>query len=175
YDNYLYTQVDLSSNTDPPNFLTPVNGCVNTQVLFVGDDVVPWNPALVGQPGVRRGFTVDCSGKDSLNSPEWTATFGIQQTFNFDDFTLIGNLSGRYRDDRELSFGFEPGSRADSDLTADFALTMISGNGNMTLTAYVHNLTDETIAATYQLGAGNVSGSALEPPRTYGLRLGYQF
>jgi iron complex outermembrane receptor protein len=47
--------------------------------------------------------------------------------------------------------------------------------GNITLTAYITNVTDEAIAATYQLGAGSVSSSAYEPPRTYGLRLGYSF
>ncbi|RBP47188.1 TonB-dependent receptor [Arenicella xantha] len=176
YDNYTYTQVDLSDDgIDPPNFLTPVNGCVNTQVLLQGDAVVAYNPALDGAQGYDRGFTVDCSGKDALNAPDLTATLGIQQMFEIGGYTIIGNLDARYRGERELGFGYQADARSDSDLTADLAFTLIPSSGNWSLNAYFLNLTNETIASTYQLGAGNVAASAYEPPRTYGLRFSYDF
>lgn len=175
YDSFTFKQVDLSDVGDPPNFLTPVNGCDNTQVLFQGDNVIPWTPQDEAVPGNERGFIVDCSGKDALKSPEWTATFGIQHTFNLGSYALIGNLDGRYRGERELGFNYLPEGRAPSVVTADASLTLLSDNGNWTLNAYVLNLTDETIATTYQLGSGSVSGSALEPPMTYGIRFGYDF
>jgi iron complex outermembrane receptor protein len=43
------------------------------------------------------------------------------------------------------------------------------------VTAFVRNLTNEAIPSIYQVGAGNVAASAYEPPRTYGLRVGYEF
>jgi iron complex outermembrane receptor protein len=175
YDEYAYTQVDLSTaGIDPPNFLTPINTCTNTLGIFDGDTLLPYDPAL-DVVGAKRGFLVDCSGKDAMNSPEWSMTFGIQQSVDLDGMTVIGSMDARYRGDRELGFNYVPGGRVDSDITADVALTLISHKSNLTFTAYIHNLTDEAIASTYQLGSGNVVGSAYEPPRTYGLRLGYDF
>lgn len=176
YDSYSYTQVDLSDEgIDPPNFLTPVNGCSNTQVLFDGDNVIAYNPAIETNPGIERGFVVDCSGKQALNAPEWTITFGIQQTFNLEDVQLIATFDGRYRDERELGFNYLPEGRSDSDFTADLGLTLVPNNGNWEINAYVRNATDEAVASTYQAGSGNVTASAYEPPRTYGLQFGMNF
>jgi iron complex outermembrane receptor protein len=168
YDKYAFTQVDLSDDTDPANFLLPRTGCDVTQ-LFNGDT------GANGETVDRRSFIVDCSGEDALNSPEWTFTGGIQQIWNVADFELIANLDARYRAEREVGFNYVPGGRADAVTTADAALTLVSPDASWNLTAYVRNLTDETINATYQLGAGNVAGAALEPPRTYGVTLGLDF
>ncbi|MDP5040036.1 MAG: TonB-dependent receptor, partial [Paraglaciecola sp.] len=102
YDSYEYTQVDLSdAGIDPPNFLTPVNTCQNTQGIFVGDNLVAYDPALDVE-GAKRGFTIDCSGKDAINAPDLTVSLGVQHTIEFDNFALIGNMDARYRGEREL-------------------------------------------------------------------------
>jgi iron complex outermembrane receptor protein len=168
YDKYAFTQVDLSGDTDPPNFLLPVTGCDTTQIF-------PGDTGATGETVTRRSFIVDCSGEDALNSPEWSFTGGIQQTWNVGDFELIANLDARYRAEREVGFNYVPGGRAEAVTTADAALTLVSPDASWNLTAYVRNLSDETINATYQLGAGNVAGAALEPPRTYGVTLGLDF
>lgn len=176
YDSYSFTQVDLSDEgVDPPNFLTPVNGCDNTQVLFSGDEIIAYDAALETQEGIERGFVVDCSGKQAINAPEWTITLGVQQTFTVGDLSVIATLDGRYRDERELGFNYLPGGRADSDITLDSSITLVPASDGWELNFYVRNLTDETIASTYQLGAGNVVAAALEPPRTYGVRFGMNF
>lgn len=175
YDKYEYDQVDLSdAGIDPPNFLTPINTCENTLGIYDGDQLVAYDPAL-DVVGARRGFTVDCSGKDAINAPDFTLTLGIQHTVEFDGFALIGNFDARYRDERELGFNYVPGGRADSDLTLDATLTYISNDGDWTVNAYVRNLTNEIMASTYELGAGNVAASAYEPPRTYGINVTYEF
>lgn len=175
YDSYEYIQVDLSdAGIDPPNFLTPVNTCENTLGIFDGDNLVAYDPAL-DVVGAKRGFTVDCSGKDALNAPDLTLTLGIQQTIELDGYALIGNLDARYRGARELGFNYVPGGRKDSDVTLDASVTLVSNDGAWTVNAFVRNLTDEAIAATYQLGSGNIAGSAYEPPRTYGVSVNYEF
>ncbi|MEP4892275.1 MAG: TonB-dependent receptor [Aliiglaciecola sp.] len=175
YDSYEYIQVDLSdAGIDPPNFLTPVNTCENTLGIFDGDVLLPYDPALDVE-GAKRGFTVDCSGKDALNAPDLSLTLGIQQTIELDGFALIGNLDARYRGARELGFNYVPGGRASSDVTVDASLTLASNDGHWTVNAFVRNLTDEAIAATYQLGSGNIAGSAYEAPRTYGISVNYEF
>lgn len=175
YDSYEYTQVDLSdAGIDPPNFLTPVNTCENTQGIFVGDNLVAYDPALDVE-GAKRGFTIDCSGKDALNAPDLTLTLGLQHTVELENVALIGNLDARYRGERELGFNYVPGGRADSDMTIDASLTLVSNDGYWTVNAFVRNLTNEGIAATFQLGSGNISGAAYEPPRTVGVSVNYEF
>ncbi|MDP5133729.1 MAG: TonB-dependent receptor [Paraglaciecola sp.] len=175
YDSYEFTQVDLSdAGIDPPNFLTPVNACQNTQGIFVGDNLVAYDPALDVE-GAKRGFTVDCSGKNALNAPDLTLSLGLQHTIEFENFALISNLDGRYRGERELGFNYLPGGRVDSDVTLDAALTLISNQGDWTLNAFIRNMTNKSIPSTYQLGSGNTVGSAYEPPRTYGLSVSYEF
>ena len=163
YDEYSFDQVDLSDDTDPPNFLTPVTGCDYTQLGVDGDPATP------------RKFVIDCSGRDALNAPEWTITAGVQQIWDLDGFELLGTLDARYRSEREVGFDYLPEGRVDSVVTADATLTLASNRSKWSLTAYVRNLSDEVVPTTYQLGAGNVTGSVLEPPRTYGAVLRVDF
>ena len=164
YDNYSFSQVDLADEAlDPPNFLTPVTTCATTQTGFDGDPATP------------SSYNIDCSGRDALNAPKWTVTGGIQQSFDLGESEIVATFDGRYRSSREVGFNYVPGGRAESVLTLDASLTYQPYSEDFFITAYVRNLTDETIFATYQLGAGNVAGGALEPPRTYGVRIGYNF
>ena len=158
YDSFVYDQVDLSDPTDPPNFLTPITGCDYTQNM-----------------GPTRSFTIDCSGKPALNAPDWTINLGVQQTFEMRDHELIASLDGRYRSDRVIGFGYLPTGHSGEDLTIDAALSLVPYDQGITATLFVRNLTDETMRSLYQVGAANVASVTLEPPRTYGIRLGYEF
>ncbi len=164
YDNYSFVQTDLADEAvDPPGFLPPVTTCDTTQIGFDGDLATP------------SQYVIDCSGRDALFAPKWTITGGIQQTIDLGASELIATFDGRYRSSREVGFNYVPGGRAEGVLTLDASLTFQPTSEDFFITAYVRNLTDETIFSTYQLGSGNVAGGALEPPRTYGVRLGYNF
>jgi iron complex outermembrane receptor protein len=158
YDSFRYNQVDTSAATAPPNFLTPITGCSATQVF------VP-----------RRSFDIDCSGLPALYSPEWTINLGVELTVRvaFGEFT--GSVQGRYRSDRVIGFHQLPTGNTGDDTTIDASLSFRPHDLGLTVTGFVRNLTNEAIRSTYQIGAGNVTSSAYEPPRTYGLRVGYEF
>ena len=158
YDSFVYDQIDLSDAGDPPNFLTPVTGCDYTQNM-----------------GPTRSFTIDCSDKPMLNAPDWTISLGLQQTFEMRDFKLIGSVDGRYRSDRVIGFGYLPTGNSGEDVTIDASLSLVPYDRGFTATLFVRNLTNEAMRSLYQVGAANVAGVTLEPPRTYGLRLGYEF
>lgn len=161
YDSFSFTQLDLADETDPPNFLRPVTGCPATQgPRDANGDVF---------------YTVDCSGKQALYSPKWTANLGVQQTVEIGNVVLIGNLDGRYTGSREVGFNYIPASRADSNFTIDAGLTLEDADGGWSLTAYVRNLTNEAIPAIVQVGAGNVVGAVYQPPRTLGARARINF
>ncbi|MFB0610685.1 TonB-dependent receptor [Aurantiacibacter poecillastricola] len=158
YDTFVYEQVDLSDATDPPNFLTPITGCDYTQNL-----------------GAQRTFTVDCSGKPALNAPDWTLSLGVQQTFEMRDYEVIATLDGRYRSDRVIGFNYLPTGNSGDDVTLDASISLVPYDRGFTASIFVRNLTNESMRSLYQLGAANVASATLEPPRTYGLRLGYEF
>jgi iron complex outermembrane receptor protein len=158
YDSFVFDQVDLSGAGDPPNFLTPVTGCDYMQ------NMAP-----------RRSFTIDCSGKPALNAPDWTINLGVQQTFELRDYELIASLDGRYRSDRVIGFNYLPTGNSGEDLTIDASLSLVPYDKGFTATLFVRNLTDEAMRSLYSLGAANVAATTLEPPRTYGIRLGYEF
>lgn len=158
YDSFVYDQVDLSGASDPPNFLTPVTGCDYTQNL---------DPT--------RSFTIDCSGKPALNAPDWTINLGVQQTVELRDFELIASVDGRYRSDRVVGFNYLPTGNSGDDLTIDASLSLVPYVRGITATLFVRNLTNQAMRSLYQLGAANVASVTLEPPRTYGIRVGYEF
>ena len=158
YDSYLFNQTDLSDAGDPPNFLRPVTTCDTTQILTP-----------------RRSFDVDCSGKQALNSPKWTANLGIEQTVEFGDMKLVGSVDGRYRGSREVGFNYIPTSRIEDDFTMDASLTLGDIDDRWSLTGYIRNLTNEGVRTNVSVGAGNIVGSIYEPPRTYGVRAKFNF
>ena len=158
YDSFRYNQVDTSPATAPPNFLTPITGCSYTQVLTP-----------------RRSFDIDCSGKPALYSPKWTINLGVEQVVPVDFGEFTASIQGRYRSDRVIGFQQLPTGNTGEDTTIDLSLGFRPYDLGLSITAFVRNLTDEAVKSTYQIGAGNVSSSAYEPPRTYGLRVGYDF
>ena len=84
-------------------------------------------------------------------------------------------VDGRYRSDRVIGFGYLPTGNSGDDLTIDASLSFVPYDRGFTATVFVRNLTNEAMRSLYQVGAANVAGVTLEPPRTYGIRLGYKF
>lgn len=165
YDNFRFNQVDLSDETDPPNFLTPVTGCDFTQVI---------NPAPA--PGTApRSFDIDCSGKDALYSPDWTVSLGVNQTLNLGQFTLTGTFDARYRGERVIGFQYLPTQVEDDVITADASLTLRPNDGVWRVTGYMQNVTNAFVRSIAQVGAGDIAAAATEPPRTYGVRISADF
>lgn len=158
FDRFVYDQVDLSDATDPPNFLTPITGCDYSQNL-----------------GAQRSFTIDCSGKPALNAPKWTLNLGVQQTFEMRDYEIIATVDGRYRSNRVIGFNYLPTGDSGDDLTLDASISLVPYNKGFTAGLFVRNITNEAMPSLYQLGAANVASVKYEPPRTYGLRVGYEF
>jgi iron complex outermembrane recepter protein len=157
YDSFVYNQIDLSGAGDPPNFLLPITGCDVTQVM-----------------APRRSFDIDCSGRPALNAPKWTANFGVQQTVPLGDLDLVANLDTRYRSNRVIGFNYLPTGNSGEDFTIDASVTLKSLQG-WSVTGFARNITDEAIPVIYQVGPGNVATKTYEPPRTYGLRVAYEF
>jgi iron complex outermembrane receptor protein len=148
----------------------------------------PGNPVPTGctvlgsrlaNPGVNnaRFFDTDCSGKPTVQSPEWTANLGYEHSFDLGgDLELVAaartNISSSYF----LNVNFLDREKQGSFMTSDLLLTLEGPDDRWSISGYVNNVEDETIFAR----AGNrpilnVSYATLRAPRTYGARVSFRF
>jgi iron complex outermembrane receptor protein len=117
-------------------------------------------------------YDTDCSGRPTLNSPDWSARFGYEHTFEFaSGMDLVVGGSTLFESSRYLDITFQPESRQDSYMMSDAFVTLEGQDDKWSLTAFVNNIEDEEVRA--QSGNRpilNIVYGALRPPRTYGLR-----
>jgi iron complex outermembrane recepter protein len=129
-------------------------------------------------PGVNgaRFYDIDCSGKPTVNSPKWALNMGYEHTFELnDEFNFVLGARGNIESARFMNSNFRPEERQDGFATADAYATLENRNG-WNITAFINNITDEVVLA--RAGTRPILDfpvGTLRPPRTYGLRAGYNF
>jgi len=117
----------------------------------------------------------DCSGNDSVYSPEWTASIGIEQVFSLDKYNIIANLNSRWIDEQVSGFWNLEHENIESYTTTDLTFTLEPTNGNWNLSAYAFNLEDKRRAEATQASPIGMGMTIYGAPLTYGLRFGYTF
>ncbi|WCT79221.1 TonB-dependent receptor [Novosphingobium humi] len=163
---YLNTKyLDFTYNALSANGVPPRSGC----------QVAPKGGIAVAAPA--RIFTVNCSGLPTLNSPKWSANLGYDRTIQLTDgLTLAPSLRARIEGSRYLALEYLPEERQGSYATIDMSLALQGRNDRWSVTGYVNNLTNETIlASAAQRAFVPLVYGALRPPRTYGLRLSFNY
>ena len=125
----------------------------------------------------RPSFKVNCSGKPGFNSPEWASNAGIDQTIELSNHKIVLTADGRYRSNRVIGFEYLAQQNSGSDFTIDASIKFAEIDDKWALTAWVRNLTDETVPVFAQFAAstGNNIVTSYAAPRTYGARLRYNF
>ena len=146
-----------------------------------------FNPAStdcpVGAPFAGELFgtqliSVNCTGYPLPRAPKWTASAGYDHTFRLSNgSSLNAALSGQHLSERYTGFEFVAAQKAASARTYDFDVSYVSPSGRLMLGAFVHNIDNEPVYT-----GGSVQGFApplvyatVGPPRTYGIRLRYDF
>ncbi|WP_324698871.1 TonB-dependent receptor [Novosphingobium sp. RL4] len=124
-------------------------------------------------------YSVDCSGRRPPQAPKWTVNLSAEQTI---DLTNEGRvvLSGRmhYQSKTLTSLEFLPEEEQKAYATFDAAATYHAPANRYFVTAFVNNLTNRTVMAGSFLPPFSTTSFAvgiLRPPRTYGVRLGFDF
>lgn len=161
----------LKNEIDEYNFINPTPD-PDVEVVTGCDS------SFQGVNGVGNAlWEVDCAGQEGRNSPEWSASLGIDQNFEFAGLQAIFSLDARYRDERWIGSEFTPPQRAESVTTYDATLSLDSGDGRWSALAYVRNFTDEEVQSMAQVlgNMSNLVSAVYEPPRTYGIRFNYYF
>ena len=121
-------------------------------------------------------FAVDCSGKPAQNSPKWSANVFAEQIVPLGEYQIVMNADGRYRSSSEIDSNFSPFFKAEEAFIANASVTFGPSDERWFATAYVNNITDERrLATTSLVSSVNVQIGNYEPPRTYGLRIGFEY
>lgn len=120
---------------------------------------------------------IDYSGLSLPNSPKWSASLSITKTWSLvGGGELTANLGGNYQSSAWGLFSHLEGLKRAPYAKADASLTYEAPDGNWSMAAWVKNIGD---TATYVTPATtSVYGMNtwfIDAPRTYGIRLGFEF
>ncbi|GAB3114374.1 TonB-dependent receptor [Aestuariicella hydrocarbonica] len=117
----------------------------------------------------------DCSGNESVFSPELTLILGVTQTIPVSDYNLIIALNSRWVDDQVSGFWNLEHEKIESYTTTDLDITFEPQSGDWFLSAYARNLEDERRISSTQASPIGLAMTQYGAPLTYGLRFGYNF
>lgn len=161
YDELVYDALSASGG--------PIrSGCASTD-LGRANPGVPQN--------VSRLFRIDCSGKQAINSPDWTANFAYEHTFDVGrGFELVAGARTRIEAGRFLAIEYLPEIYQDGFTSSDAFLTLEAPDDRWSVTAFVNNIEDDTVlAGAFVRPVLQTVYANLRPPRTYGVRLTARF
>lgn len=153
-----------------------------------------FGPPLTGcavGPSPTPGFSVvDCSGKSLIRAPLWSGTAAYNHTFELgEDFgSLNASFDVQFASATHLSIDFRDSDRQKAYAIGNFDLTYKTPDEQLAVTAFVHNIWNEAVynqvfhypfvapgPINPLAGPDGLNFGSLRPPRTYGVRLRYNF
>lgn len=133
----------------------------------------------LANPGINaaRFYDIDCSGKPTVNSPEWAFNVGYQRTFALTDaLEMVLGVRSSIETSRYLNSNFREDEKQGSFMMSDAFITLQSADESWSITGFVNNIEDEEVfARASSRPVLNYPVGTLRPPRTYGVRLGFDF
>jgi len=111
-------------------------------------------------------------------APEWSGSASLEHRFALPNgASLVASASSQFTASRWISVDFTPQERAPSYVTGNFDLSYSPQGGRWLLTGFVHNLSNAFIltGGAQQLFAPPQAYATVDPPRTYGGRIIYNF
>lgn len=153
----------------------PNAGCYAEQLLQFRADTA--SPLATLQECGAAGIN-DLGGQTSENTPEFSATLGLQHTLAVGgQYQLFSSLDLIYQDEQYRQADLDPVSLDDAFLKANLALSFGPNDGAWDLALIVKNLTDEE-TFSYANDTPLVDGARQfipDRPRTVGLSANYRF
>ncbi len=117
----------------------------------------------------------DCSGNQSVYSPDWTVQLGITQTFPLNGMDLIASFYTTYTDDQLSGFNNLQHDVIDSYTLSNLDLTLLSNDNSWSVSAWVRNIEDDRNVQATQTPLLGMAFSQYVPDMTYGARFNYNF
>lgn len=125
-----------------------------------------------------QAATIDCSGFRMPRAPQWSGAATYAHTFDLprgDTIVLDGTM--QFASSRLLGFDYVEAEDVGGYATFDANLTYTSPNRDWSVAAFVRNIGDEAVytGAGVHAFAPPLTYATIAPPRTYGVRLRYNF
>jgi len=117
----------------------------------------------------------NCSGNQSVFSPEWTIQVGLEHTFDIGLGYLKASVFSQWLDDQVTGFWNLPHEVIDSHTRTDVDLTLTNYDDKWSVSAYARNLEDKRRVQSTQNPLLGMAMTQYGPPMTYGVRLNYNF
>ena len=159
-----------------------LDGLYDSFTYFVPNQGLPPNTTCAFAPTTQvvNGstlalFEIDCSGKPAFNSPRWSFNLNAEQTIPFDTFKLVLQAGTRYRSSSYSTADYLPYLKSEGNFVSDVSITFSDDEDRMFLSLYVRNIEDSRRQLGGNTNTGGLVASAVEQPRTYGLRVGGKF
>jgi iron complex outermembrane receptor protein len=131
---------------------------------------------IIVSDGANPPVSHDIGGHDLPNAPKFVLTAGVQRSFDVGSSELTARLSAKHSSEFYYSVFNNQDTRSPSYTTANALLTYKHGGSDWEVQAFVNNLTDEVVLANAQRNyTGLINTLQFQPPRTYGLRVRYNF
>ena len=121
-------------------------------------------------------FTVDCSGKQALNSPKFTANFGIEQLIPVGSDQIVLEADAQYRSSRYVGFEYIAPEFVNSSVVGNASISYEINDGKYVIGAFVRNIGDKLFPIySTPIPGSNLIGAIPSPGRTYGVRASAKF
>jgi iron complex outermembrane receptor protein len=132
-------------------------------------------PPLTGCPATLSRatnlYTVDCRAKQPYNSPRWSMSFDVRQSFPLRNATLTVAADTHFRSARNIGFAFLPEQRIGPTWTSNAQLILSLPGDRLELAAFVRNIEGDRVPEFmiyHPVSNALVAGTSA--PRQFGIR-----
>jgi iron complex outermembrane receptor protein len=178
--------VDIDLKPTPNTLLSAsvqyLHGRYDSFTYFVPNQGLPPNSTCAFAPTTQTVngtvlalYEIDCSGKPAFNSPRWSFILNGQQTIPLDTMQVILQAGTRYRGSAYSTADYLPYLKSKANFVSDASITLTDNDERMSVSLYIRNIENNRRQLGGNISTANLVVSAVEEPRTYGIRVGGKF
>jgi iron complex outermembrane receptor protein len=178
--------VDIDLKPTPNTLLSAsvqyLHGRYDSFTYFVPNQGLPPNSTCAFAPTTQTVngtvlalYEIDCSGKPAFNSPRWSFILNGQQTIPLDTMQVILQAGTRYRGSAYSTADYLPYLKSKANFVSDASITLTDNDERMSVSFYIRNIENNRRQLGGNISTANLVVSAVEEPRTYGIRVGGKF
>jgi iron complex outermembrane receptor protein len=189
YQNYQASQSSdaLSSGTGVFNVGKATIKGFETELIATVPDVARFDlnatflntrfgDGIIVSDGASPAASHNIGGNQLPNAPKFVMTAGVQRDFAVAGGELMARLSAKYSSDYYYSVFNNLDERSPSYTTVNALLKYRREGSSWEFQAYANNLTDRVVLSNAQRNyTGQIQSIQFQPPRTYGVRVRYDF
>ncbi|RZT08201.1 iron complex outermembrane recepter protein [Duganella sp. CF402] len=131
---------------------------------------------IVVRDGATPPVLRNIGGNDLPNAPKYVITTGVQRTFDLGSGELMARLSAKHSSKFYYTVFNDKDTYSPSYTTINALLSFKPNDAEWEVQLFGNNVTDKVVIANSQRNyVGQVNTLQFQPPRTFGVRLRYNF